>query len=130
LHEGEVKKLLEADILEPSNPKIKRLKPSEIRRLLQAKIKSRASETVAELLEEEFENLGLDRVKKLLSEFKKALEPKAKQAFKDAEREFEAVLKVDPKNKAAKLHVDRCKLFQHRPSDVLNWDGVWNLTEK
>ena len=130
LHEGEVKKLLEADILEPSNPKIKRLKPSEIRRLLQAKIKSRASETVAEMLDEEFENLGLDRVKKLLSEFKKALEPKAKQAFKDAEREFEAVLKVDSKNKAAKLHVDRCKLFQHKPSDVLNWDGVWNLTEK
>ncbi|MEG4292322.1 GAF domain-containing protein [Microcoleus sp. C2C3] len=130
LHEGEVKKLLEADILEPSNPKIKRLKPSEIRRLLQAKIKSRASETVAAMLEEEFENLGLDRVKKLLSEFKKALEPKAKQAFRDAEREFNTVLEVDPKNKAAKLHVDRCKLFQHRPSDVLNWDGVWNLTEK
>jgi adenylate cyclase len=130
LHEGEVKKLLEADILEPSNPKIKRLKPSEIRRLLQAKIKSRASETVAEMLDEEFENLGLDRVKKLLSEFKKALEPKAKQAFTDADREFDAVLKVDPKNKAAKLHVDRCKLFQLRPSDVLNWDGVWNLTEK
>jgi hypothetical protein len=130
LQEGEVKKLLEADILEPSNPKIKRLKPSEIRQLLQVKIKSRASETVAEMLDEEFENLGLDRVKKLLSEFKKALEPKAKQSFRDAEREFNAVLEVDPKNKAAKLHVDRCKLFQHKPSDVLNWDGVWNLTEK
>ena len=130
LQEGEVKKLLEADILEPSNPKIKRLKPAEIRQLLQAKIKSRASETVAEMLDEEFENLGLDRVKKLLSEFKKTLEPKAKQAFRDAEREFNLVLEVDPKNKAAKLHVDRCKLFQHRPSDVLNWDGVWNLTEK
>jgi len=130
LQEGEVKKLLEADILDPSNPKIKRLKPSEIRQLLQVKIKSRASETVAEMLDEEFENLGLDRVKKLLSEFKKALEPKAKQAFRDAEHEFNAVLEVDPKNKAAKLHVDRCKLFQHRPSDVLNWDGVWNLTEK
>jgi len=130
LHEGEVKKLLEADILEPSNPKIKRLKPSEIRRLLQAKIKSRASETAAELLEEEFENLGLDRVKKLLNEFKKTLEPKAKQAFGDAEREFKAVVDVDPKNKAAKLHVDRCNLFKLRPPDVLNWDGVWNLTEK
>ncbi|MEG4286661.1 GAF domain-containing protein [Microcoleus sp. A006_D1] len=130
LQEGEVKKLLEADILNPSNPKIKRLKPAEIRQLLQAKIKSRASETVTEMLDEEFENLGLDRVKKLLSEFKKALEPKAKQAFRDAEREFNLVLEVDPKNKAAKLHVDRCKLFQHRPSDVLNWDGVWNLTDK
>ncbi|MEG4353243.1 GAF domain-containing protein [Microcoleus sp. LAD1_D3] len=130
LQEGEVKKLLEADILEPSNPQIKRLKPAEIRQLLQAKIKSRACETVAEMLEEEFENLGLDRVKKLLSEFKKALEPKAKQAFTDAYSEFDAVLKVDPKNKAAKLHVDRCMLFQHGFSDVLNWDGVWNLTEK
>jgi adenylate cyclase len=130
LQEGEVKKLLEADILDPSNPKIKKLKPAEIRQLLQAKIKSRASETVTEMLDEKFENLGLDRVKKLLSEFKKALEPKAKQAFRDAEREFNLVLEVDPKNKAAKLHVDRCKLFQHRPSDVLNWDGVWNLTEK
>ncbi|NJK67313.1 MAG: GAF domain-containing protein [Microcoleus sp. SU_5_3] len=130
LQDGEVKKLLEADINSPSNPKIKRLKASEIRQLLQAKIKSRASETVAEMLDEEFENLGLDRVKKLLSEVKKALEPKAKQAFKDAEREFNAVLQIDPKNKAAKLHVDRCMLFQHRFSDVLNWDGVWNLTEK
>jgi len=130
LQEGEVKKLLEADTLDPSNPKIKRLKPSEIRQLLQAKIKSRASETVAELLEEEFENLGLDRVKKLLSEFKRALEPKAKQAFKQAADEFKAVQDVDPKNKAAKLHVDRCNLFQLRPPDVLNWDGVWNLTEK
>ncbi|MEG4209551.1 GAF domain-containing protein [Microcoleus sp. S13_B4] len=130
LQEGDVKKLLESDILEPSNPQIKRLKPAEIRQLLQAKIKSRACETVAEMLDEEFENLGLDRVKKLLSEFKKALEPKAKQAFKDAAGEFEVVLKVDPKNKAAKLHVDRCMLFQHSFSDVLNWDGVWNLTEK
>jgi len=130
LQEGEVKKLLEADILEPSNPKIKRLKPADIRQLLQAKIKSRASETVAEKLDEEFGGLGLDRVKKILGEFKKALEPKAKQAFRDAEREFNLVLEVEPKNKAAKLHVDRCGLYKLSPPDVLNWDGVWNLTEK
>jgi PAS domain S-box-containing protein len=130
LQEGEVKKILEADINQPSNPKIKRLKSSDVRQLLQAKIKSRVAETVAEMLDEEFENLGLDRVKKLLSEFKKSLEPKAHQSFKDAEQEFKAVQQVDPKNKAAKLHVDRCMLFQHRFSDVLNWDGVWNLTEK
>ncbi|WP_293128484.1 adenylate/guanylate cyclase domain-containing protein [Microcoleus sp. bin38.metabat.b11b12b14.051] len=130
LQEGEVKKLLEADILEPSNPQIKRLKPAQIRQLLQAKIKSRASETVAEMLDEEFENLGIDRVKKLLSEFKKVLEPKAKQAFRDAEREFNFVLEVEPKNKAAKLHVDRCGLYKLSPPDVLNWDGVWQLTEK
>ncbi|TAF01068.1 MAG: GAF domain-containing protein [Oscillatoriales cyanobacterium] len=130
LQEGEIKKLLEVDILEASNPKIKRLKPADIRQLLQAKIKSRASETVAEMLDEEFENLGLDRVKKILSEFKKALEPKAKEAFRDAESKFNLVLEVDPKNKAAKLHVDRCGLYKLSPPDVLNWDGVWNLTEK
>jgi adenylate cyclase len=130
LQDGEVKKLLEADINSPSNSKIKRLKASEIRQLLQAKVKSRASETVAEMLDEEFENLGLDRVKKLLSEIKKALELEAKKAFKKAEHEFKEVLRIDPKNKAAKLHVDRCMLFQHQFSDVLNWDGVWNLTEK
>ncbi|MEG4318958.1 MULTISPECIES: adenylate/guanylate cyclase domain-containing protein [unclassified Microcoleus] len=130
LQEGEVKKLLEADILEPSNAKIKRLKPAQIRQLLQAKIKSRVSQTVAEMLDDQFENLLLDPVKKLLSEFKKALEPKAKAAFRDAEREFNLVLEVDPKNKAAKLHVDRCKLYKLSPPDVLNWDGVWNLTEK
>lgn len=130
LQEGEVKKLLEADINSASNPKIKRLKASEIRQLLQAKIKSRASETVAEMLDDRFENLGLDRVKKLLSEVKIALEPKANQAFQDAKREFDAVVDIDPKNKAAKLHVDRCMLFKHHFSDALNWDGVWNLTEK
>ncbi|MFM9265008.1 GAF domain-containing protein [Tychonema sp. BBK16] len=130
LQEGEVKKILEADINDPSNPQIKRLKSSDIRQLLQAKIKSRVTETLAEMLDEEFENLGLDRVKKLLSEFKKCLEPKAYKSFKDAEQEFKKVQKSDPKNKAAKLHVDRCMLFQHQFSDVLNWDGVWNLTEK
>ena len=130
LQEGEVKKLLEAHINDPSNSKIKKLKASEIRQLLQAKIKSRASETVAEMLDDEFENLGLDRVKKLLSEVKKALEPKAKQAFKAADGEFNAVLHIDPKNKAARLHVDRCGLYKLQPPDVLNWDGVWNLTEK
>ena len=82
------------------------------------------------MLDDEFENLGLDQVKKLLSEVKKALEPKAKQAFTDLRPEFKAVLQIDPKNKAAKLHVDRCMLFQHQFSDVLNWDGVWNLTQK
>lgn len=130
LQEGEVKKILEADINQPSKLKIKRLKSSDIRQLLQAKIKTRVTETVLEILDEEFENLGLDRVKKLLSEFKKYLEPKAHKSFKEAEQEFKAVQEADPKNKAAKLHVDRCMLFQHRFSDVLNWDGVWNLTEK
>ncbi len=131
LQEGEVKDILKTDInVSVKSKKIKMLKLLEKQELLQEKIKSRASETLAEMLDEEFLDMEFDQVKKLLSEIKKTLEPKAKQAFKDADREFKAVLQIDPKNKAAKLHVDRCMLFQHQFSDVLNWDGVWNLTEK
>ncbi|MEZ2276380.1 MAG: adenylate/guanylate cyclase domain-containing protein [Microcoleus sp.] len=131
LQEGDVKKILEADIQDPSNRQIKPLKSSHIRQLLQAKIKSRAEETVAERLDEEFvENLTLDGVKKVLSEIKTKLEPKARKCFEHALGKFNEVLSTDPKNKAAKLHVDRCALYKLDPPDVLNWDGVWNLTEK
>jgi PAS domain S-box-containing protein len=131
LQEGEVKDILKKDInVSVRSKKIKVLKPLEKQELLQDKIKSRVSETLAERLDEEFVNMEFDHVKKLLSEIKKALEPKAKDSFQKAGSEFRAVLQVDPKNKAAKLHVDRCMLFQHQFSDVLNWDGVWNLTEK
>lgn len=131
LQEGDAKKLLEDAVTQPpSKAKIKKLTPAEIRQLLEAKIKSRSEDAVESFLDEEFPNLSLDQIKKLLSEVKKLLEPKAKQAFKDADREFKSVLEVDPKNKAAKLHIERCMLFQHQPPDVLNWDGVWKLTEK
>ncbi|MDJ0517322.1 MAG: adenylate/guanylate cyclase domain-containing protein [Trichodesmium sp. MO_231.B1] len=51
------------------------------------------------------------------------------EAFVKAEAEFKKVLNIDPKNKAAELHVGRCQLFQAElpPKD---WDGVWKLTEK
>ncbi len=131
LQEGDAKKLLEDAVNQsPSKAKIKKLTPAEIRQLLEAKIKSRSEDAVGNFLDEEFPNLSLDQIKKLLSEVKKLLEPKAKQAFKDADREFKSVLEADPKNKAAKLHIERCMLFQHQPPDVLNWDGVWKLTEK
>jgi len=131
LQEGDAKKLLEDAVNQsPSKAKIKKLTPAEIRQLLEAKIKSRSEDAVGNFLDEEFPNLSLDQIKKLLSEVKKLLEPKAKQAFKDADREFISVLEADPKNKAAKLHIERCMLFQHQPPDVLNWDGVWKLTEK
>ncbi|OCR01757.1 guanylate cyclase [Oscillatoriales cyanobacterium USR001] len=131
LQEGEAKRLLEDAVNQPpSKAKIKKLTSAEIRQLLEAKIKSRSEDAVENFLDEEFPNLSLDQVKKLLSEVKRLLEPKAKQAFKDSDREFKAVLEADPKNKAAKLHIERCMLFQHQPPDVLNWDGVWKLTEK
>ncbi len=52
-----------------------------------------------------------------------------KEAFALAEAQFKEVLKIDPNNKAAKLHLGRCQLFQTElPSK--DWDGVWKLTEK
>jgi len=130
LPEGELKKILEAELKQPTKAKIKKLTTAEIKQLLEAKIKSRSAETVDKFLDGEFPILSLDQIKKLLDEVKKLLEPKAKKAFKDADAEFHAVLELEPKNKAAKLHIERCMLFQHQPPDVLNWDGVWKLTEK
>jgi hypothetical protein len=52
-----------------------------------------------------------------------------KECFELAEKEFREVLKIEPENKAAKLHIGRCQLFQQDlPGE--NWDGVWKLTEK
>ncbi|MDJ0553806.1 MAG: GAF domain-containing protein [Microcoleaceae cyanobacterium MO_207.B10] len=52
-----------------------------------------------------------------------------RESFVLAAAEFQEVLKVDPNNKAAKLHLGRCQLFQTElPPE--NWDGVWQLTEK
>ncbi len=52
-----------------------------------------------------------------------------RECFELAEREFREVLKVEPENKAAKLHIGRCQLFQQDlPGE--KWDGVWKLTEK
>ncbi|MEY3866892.1 MAG: hypothetical protein RLZZ338_783 [Cyanobacteriota bacterium] len=130
LQEGEFKKILEAELKSSGKAKIKKLTTAEIKQLLEAKIRSRSAETVEKFLDEEFPLLSLDQIKKLLDEVKKLLEPKAKKAFKDADAEFHAVLELEPKNKAAKLHIERCMLFQHQPPDVLNWDGVWKLTEK
>lgn len=52
-----------------------------------------------------------------------------KECFELAEKEFKTVLKIDPENKAAKLHIGRCQLFQQDLPDS-GWDGVWKLTEK
>lgn len=49
--------------------------------------------------------------------------------FELAMAEFAKVQEIDPNNKAANLHTDRCLHFlQEPPPD--NWDGVWRLTEK
>lgn len=49
--------------------------------------------------------------------------------FMLAEAEFRKVIEIDPNNKAAKLHIGRCQVFQQDLPDQ-DWDGVWKLTEK
>lgn len=49
--------------------------------------------------------------------------------FGQALAEFSKVQEIDPHNKAALLHIERCNHFlENPPAD--DWDGVWNLTEK
>ncbi len=49
--------------------------------------------------------------------------------FARAVGEFAEVLEVDPGNKAAAEHMQRCQHFLQSPPPE-NWDGVWTLTEK
>lgn len=49
--------------------------------------------------------------------------------FGQALAEFSKVQEIDPHNKAALLHIERCNHFlENPPAD--DWDGVWKLTEK
>lgn len=54
--------------------------------------------------------------------------PKNRQ-FAKALAEFGKVLELDPHNKAAALHIERCQHFLIEPPSE-DWDGVWKLTEK
>lgn len=125
-----LKNLSELEMQALLEEKIKNLADEDVKRLLADKLKERAAVEIHPVLTQELATLSLDRVKKLLDEFKKILEPKAMEAFHQADAEFKKVLAVDPKNKAADLHVGRCFLYKDTPPDVLNWDGVWKLTEK
>jgi hypothetical protein len=82
------------------------------------------------MLEDEAQEMSLPQLRKLIDLAKKAFAAKAKEAFRNAKREFLAVLKIDPKNKAAKLYVDRCILYETSTPPNESWDGVWKLTEK
>jgi adenylate cyclase len=52
-----------------------------------------------------------------------------KREFALAIGQFAQVMAIDPNNKAADLHMDRCQywLKQSPPED---WDGVWTMKEK
>jgi len=82
-----------------------------------------------QMLAEEIEELPMEAVKKFIELAKARFVEKAKQAFSHAKAEFEKVLEVDPKNKAALLHEGRCTLYEQEPPNEY-WDGVWMLTDK
>jgi len=49
--------------------------------------------------------------------------------FSLAKERFQQLVTLDANNKAAKIHVERCKLFLKTPPPE-NWDGVATMTEK
>ncbi len=49
--------------------------------------------------------------------------------WRDAVKQFDQVLALNPADKAAKLYVERCQqLAEHPPGDA--WDGVWVMQSK
>lgn len=139
LGENTLKRLLETENLQDVTfsqleqelpTKIGHLTPRERKKLLIAKLKQFAGEkAMQQMLEEEAGELSMARIKKLIDLCKPVFVKKAKVAFKQAKAEFNTVLKIQPQNKAAQLHVQRCQLFLQTPPSE-DWNGVWKLTDK
>ncbi|HIK32107.1 MAG TPA: GAF domain-containing protein [Oscillatoriales cyanobacterium M59_W2019_021] len=139
LGENTLKRLLETENLQEVTlsqleqelpTKIGELTPRERKKLLVAKLKQFAgAKATQQMLEEEAGELSTARIKKLIDLCKPVFVKKAKAAFKQAKTQFDEVLKIQPKNKAAQLHVQRCQLFLQTPPGE-DWDGVWKLTDK
>ncbi|ERT05897.1 adenylate cyclase [Lyngbya aestuarii BL J] len=111
--------------------KAKAITPRDTKKLLIAKLKQFSADPKnQQMLEDEAKEMSLPQLRKLIDLAKKEFATQAKEAFRKAKREFLEVLNIDPKNKAAKLHVDRCILYETTKPPSENWDGVWKLTEK
>ncbi|MEP0864288.1 GAF domain-containing protein [Funiculus sociatus GB2-A5] len=61
--------------------------------------------------------------------YHKARELYLNREFAFAIGEFAKVMALDPQDKAAGLHLDRCKYWLTNPVPS-DWDGVWTMTEK
>jgi len=110
--------------------KAKQLTPRLIKRMAIAKLQQFTGDTTAkQMLAEEASEMTVPQIEKLIDLLRPQLVAKSKQSFRRAREEFKAVLEIDPKNKAAKLHVERCMLFEQQPPNE-DWDGVWKLTDK
>ncbi|MEB3279924.1 MAG: adenylate/guanylate cyclase domain-containing protein [Lyngbya sp.] len=111
--------------------KVKAITPRDTKKLLIAKLKQFSiNPKTQQMLEDEAKEMSLPKLRKLIDLAKKEFATQAKDAFRNAKREFLEVLNIDPKNKAAKLHVDRCILYETTKPPSESWDGVWKLTEK
>ncbi|MDY7020866.1 MAG: GAF domain-containing protein, partial [Cyanobacteriota bacterium] len=110
---------------------VKAITPRDTKKLLIVKLKEFSKNPATQqMLEDEAKEMVLPQLRKLIDLAKKEFAAQAKEAFRNAKREFLAVLNIDPKNKAAKLHVDRCILYETTKPPGESWDGVWKLTEK
>ncbi|MDJ1175423.1 adenylate/guanylate cyclase domain-containing protein [Roseofilum capinflatum] len=110
--------------------KVNELTPRQVKKLLQAKVGqfAGAAET-RQMLAEEAQEMSSAQLRKFIDLARQPFAAKAKESFKQAQEDFQKVLEVDPNNKAAKLHIQRCMLYEDNPPDE-TWDGVWKLTEK
>lgn len=141
LGEATLKRMLDVEDLSRKNvtdsdwqttlpEKVSELTPRQVKKLLQAKVCqfAGAAET-RQMLAEEAQEMSSAQLRKFIDLAREPFAAKAKESFKQAQEEFQQVLKVDPDNKAAKLHIQRCMLYEDNPPDE-TWDGVWKLTEK
>lgn len=111
--------------------KVKTLTPRETKKLLTAKLKQFTTDSdTRKMLADEAQEMSLSQLRKMIDVARKKFAAKAKESFRKAKHEFLEVLKISPKDKAAKLHVDRCILYETSKPPNETWDGVWKLTEK
>ena len=110
--------------------KLKQITPRVRKKLWLAKVQQFTGfPEVRQMLEEEGLELSGAKLQKLVDLARPPYQAKSKQSFHQAREAFEQVLALDSKNKAAKLHVERCMLFEQQPPSE-DWDGVWKLTDK
>ena len=84
--------------------------------------------TIYELVGLRSENIPSAKLN-IIEHYQKGREYYRNRRFAQALAEFGQVQEIDPKNKAAILHIERCNHFLNEPPPE-NWDGVWKLTEK
>lgn len=71
-----------------------------------------------------------DQKQQVIELYQKGRDYYLKRKFRQAMNEFALILEeIDPKDKAAELHLDRSQHFLKNPPPD-EWDGVWTMTEK